>query len=92
MNDNIINFYLLTNKLKEKIRTGWMQIGITSDRLESVAEHIYGCLMLAISIDSEYKLDLDMYKVLKNGIVKTHDLGGKASCSDFTKEILKNIE
>ena len=65
MNTNVINFYIFTNKLKEKIRTGWIQIGISSERLESVAEHIYGTLILAIGINSEYNLNLDMYKVLK---------------------------
>ncbi len=64
-NNNIINFYLLANKLKEKVRQGWIEMNISKERLESVAEHIYGCLNLAIAIDSEYKLDLDMYKVLK---------------------------
>ena len=72
MNDRIIDFYMLTNKLKEKIRTGWQEIGVSSQRLESVAEHVYGCLMLAIAIDSEYKLDLDMYKVLK--MISLHEL------------------
>lgn len=72
MNEKIIEFYMLTNKLKNKIRTGWMEIEITSDRLESVAEHVYGCMMLAIAIDSEYKLDLDMYKVLK--MIALHEL------------------
>lgn len=69
---NIINFYVLANKLKEKVRTGWIEIGINKERLESVAEHIYGCLILAIAIDSEYKLDLDMYKVLK--MLTLHEL------------------
>ena len=64
-NNNIINFYLLANKLKEKVRQGWIEMNISKERLESVAEHIYGCLNLAIAIDSEYKLDLDMYKVLR---------------------------
>ena len=72
MNDSIIAFYILTNKLKEKIRTGWMEVHISSERVESVAEHIYGCLMLAIAIDSEYKLELDMYKVLK--MLALHEL------------------
>lgn len=70
--NNIINFYLYANSLKEKIRTGWIEIGIAKNRLESVAEHVYGCLMLAISIDSEYKLNLDMYKVLK--MLSLHEL------------------
>ena len=69
---NIINYYLLINKLKYKIRTGWVEIGITKERLESVAEHIYGCLMLAVAIDSEYDLDIDMYKVLK--MLTIHEL------------------
>lgn len=72
MNNNIIKFYLITNKLKEKIRTGWQELGISSERLESVAEHIYGCLMLAIAIDSEYNLNLDMYKILK--MISLHEL------------------
>lgn len=71
-NDNIIKFYFLANKLKEKIRTGWIQIGIEKERLESVAEHIYGCLILAIAIKGEYNLDIDMHKVLK--ILALHEL------------------
>ena len=81
MNDNIIKFYLITNKLKEKIRTGWIEIGISSKRLESVAEHIYGCLMLAIAIDSEYDLNLDMYKVIK--MLALHELE-ETLMKDFT--------
>ena len=72
MNDTIINFYMIANKLKEKIRTGWLEIDVSSERLESVAEHIYGCLMLAIAIDSEYELNIDMYKVLK--MLSLHEL------------------
>ena len=64
-NDNIIRFYVLATTLKNKIRTGWVEIGIEKERLESVAEHIYGTLIIALGIDSEYKLDLDMFKVLK---------------------------
>lgn len=65
MNDNIIRFYILANTLKSKIRTGWLEIGIEKERIESIAEHIYGTLILAIAIDSEKSLNLDMYKVLK---------------------------
>ena len=50
LNKTIIDFYMITNVLKHKIRTGWEELGISSERLESVAEHIYGCLMLAIAI------------------------------------------
>ncbi len=71
-NNNIINFYLFANSLKEKVRTGWIEMDINKERLESVAEHIYGCLILAIAIDSEYELELDMYKVLK--MLTLHEL------------------
>lgn len=65
MNNNIIEFYITANKLKNVIRTGWKEVKISADRIESVAEHVYGSLVLAITIDSEYKLNLDMLKVLK---------------------------
>lgn len=71
-NDSIIYFYILANRLKQKIRTGWKELEISSERLESVAEHVYGCLMLAIAIDSEYELNLDMYKTLK--MLALHEL------------------
>ena len=65
MNKNIIKLYMLANTLKNKLRTGWVEIDIEKDRIESISEHIFGCLILAISIDSEYNLNLDMSKVLK---------------------------
>lgn len=70
MNQNIINFYLMANKLKNVIRTGWKEVGISSERIESVAEHVYGCLVLAIGIESEHKLGLDMLKVFKMIVIK----------------------
>lgn len=65
MNNNVIKFYLAANRLKSVIRTGWTEVEISSDRIESVAEHIYGCLILAIGLDSENSLGLDMLKVFK---------------------------
>ena len=65
MNSNLIRFYMLANILKNKLRTGWLEIGIEKARVESISEHIYGCMILAIGIDSEYALNLDMLKVLK---------------------------
>ena len=72
MNDDIIRFYILANKLKSKLRTGWIEIGIEKERIESDAEHIYGCLVLAIAINDKYNLELDMLKVLK--ILTLHEL------------------
>ena len=60
---NVLDFYLFTTKLKEIIRSGWKQWNVPSKRLESVAEHIFGTIMLAIAIDSEYSYDIDIQKV-----------------------------
>ncbi len=70
MSKNILNFYTIANKLKNARRTGWYQVGISAERIESVADHIYGSLVLAMAVDSEYKLNLDMLKVFKMIIVK----------------------
>ncbi len=55
MNKNIIDFYITANKLKNVIRSGWKEVEIKADRIESVAEHVYGTLILALTIESEYK-------------------------------------
>ena len=62
--ENVIRFYVLCNKLKNIIRTGWKEWNVNRERLESVAEHIYGVQMLAIAINSEYNYDIDIKKVI----------------------------
>lgn len=61
---NLLQFYLLATELKDKIRSGWKVWNIDRERVESVAEHIYGTCILAIAIDSEFKMDIDIYKVI----------------------------
>ena len=61
---NLLQFYLLAIELKDKIRSGWKIWNIDRKRVESVAEHIYGTCILAISIDSEFDLKIDIYKVV----------------------------
>lgn len=39
---NVINYYVICNKLKNTIRTGWKNRNVKRERIESVAEHIYG--------------------------------------------------
>ena len=60
----LIQFYMLATSLKDKIRTGWKTWNIDRQRVESVAEHIYGTCILAIAIDSEFDLEIDIYKVV----------------------------
>ena len=60
----VINYYVLCNKLKNVIRTGWKDRNVQKERLESVAEHIFWVQMLAIAMKSEYHYDIDMMKVI----------------------------
>lgn len=60
----VVEFYVLTNVLKNVIRTGWLNWHVNADRVESVAEHVYGVQMLAIAMYSEYQYDIDMKKVI----------------------------
>lgn len=61
---SVINYYVLCNKLKDVVRTGWKDWRVQRDRLESVAEHIYGVQMLAIAMKSQYQYDIDLEKVV----------------------------
>ena len=61
---NVIDFYLYCDKLTQMIRTGWVKWHVDSDRLESIAEHIYSTSMLALGIWSEYDVDIDIEKVM----------------------------
>lgn len=70
---NVFNFYAITHKLKNTIRSGLVNWEVKSERLESVAEHIYGTQMLAFVINSEFKLNLDMQKVIY--MLAMHELG-----------------
>ena len=64
MEENVIKYYVLCNRLKDIVRTGWKDWHLKRDRLESVAEHIYGTQMLALAMHSQYKYDVDIYKVI----------------------------
>ncbi len=79
MNDEVckraIDFYLLATQLKYRIRSGWdsNHWAVSSERIESVAEHIYGTCILAIAMDSEYDFGIDINKVIKMLVI--HELG-----------------
>lgn len=62
---NVITFHALTCKLKTVIRTGWKRWNVQRDRIESVAEHVFGTQMLAFVMWSEGGYyDLDLKKVI----------------------------
>jgi len=60
----ILDYYILTNKLKDVIRTGWKRWGVKRKRVESVAEHIYGTCMLAVAIWSETLPNVNISEVI----------------------------
>lgn len=70
-----MKFYLLATSLKYKIRSGWddKHWNISKERRESIAEHVYGTCILAISLDSEFCFNIDLSKVLK--ILIVHEIG-----------------
>lgn len=61
---NVIEFYEVAVVLKQVIRSGWKQWNVKRERLESVAEHVYGTCMLAIAMASEYNYDIDIKRVV----------------------------
>lgn len=71
--ENVINYYVICNRLKNIIRTGWKNWNVQRERIESVAEHIFGVQMLAIAMKSEYKYDVDIMKVIY--MLAVHELG-----------------
>ena len=90
----VIQYYVLCNRLKNLIRTGWKDWNVERDRIESVAEHIYGTQMLALAMKSEFQYDIDIEKVLF--MIAIHELGeniiGDLTQFQITKEEKEIIE
>ena len=91
--ENVIRYYVLCNKLKDMIRTGWLDWNVKRKRIESIAEHIYGTQMLAIAIKSEYNYDIDIEKVIM--MIALHELEeiliGDLTIFQITKEEKEKI-
>ena len=68
------SFYDEIMTLKNLVRTGWtIRFGENDFRLESDAEHVFSCAMLALKILKEEKLQFDTEKVLK--MILYHEIG-----------------
>lgn len=91
---NVIKYYVLCNQLKNVIRTGWKDWHVKKERLESVAEHIFGVQMLAIAMKSEYQYDVNIMKVIF--MLAIHELGetiiGDLTQFEISKEEKEKIE
>lgn len=70
--ENVVKYYVLCNKLKNVVRTGWLDWHVLSNRCESVAEHIYGVEMLALAMYKEFNYDVDISKVIM--MIAVHEL------------------
>lgn len=91
---NVINYYVICNRLKNVIRTGWTEWNVERERLESVAEHVFSVQMLAIAMQSEYQYDIDIMKVVY--MLAIHELGetiiGDLTQFQIDKEEKEKIE
>ena len=91
---NVINYYVLCNKLKNIVRSGWLNWRVKRERLESIAEHIFGVQMLAIAMKSEYQYDVDIMKVIY--MLAIHELGeiiiGDLTQFEISKEEKEKLE
>lgn len=92
--EKVLNYYVMCNKLKNIIRTGWLNWNVKRERLESVAEHVFGVQMLAIAINSEYNYDIDITKVIY--MLAIHEIGetiiGDLTRFQISEEEKKKIE
>ena len=92
--EKVIKYYVMCNKLKNVIRTGWKNWNVERERVESVAEHIFGVQMLAIAMKSEYEYDIDIMKVVF--MLAVHELGeiviGDLTMFEISKEEKEKIE
>ena len=91
---NVLNYYVLCNKLKNVVRTGWIDWNVQRERIESIAEHIFGVQMLAIAMKSEYQYEVDIQKVIF--MLAIHELGetiiGDLTQFQISKEEKEKIE
>ncbi|MBO4812632.1 HD domain-containing protein [Candidatus Saccharibacteria bacterium] len=85
---NTVSFYVLCSRLKDTIRKGPLVWNANRERIESVAEHIYGTQMLAISVYYQFGYKLDLNKIIY--MIAVHELEeietGDLAFYEITKE------
>ena len=84
----VINYYLLCNRLKTKIRSECLNWKIENGRAESIAEHIYGTQMLAIAMSQAYDYDIDLYKV--SLMLAIHEIEKTLKKSNFITQLFRS--
>ena len=90
----VIEYYVLCNKLKNVIRTGWKVWNVKRERIESIAEHVYGVQMLALVMWDTYKYDIDIFKTAM--MLAIHEIGetviGDITQFEMPKEEKERLE
>ena len=87
--EEVAYIFKLMNKLRELPRKGWHDKGIARNRVESVADHIFGCQMLAYAMHSEFAYDVDINKTIL--LLVVHELG-EIIMGDYTPEDMPREE
>lgn len=62
--ENVLKYVLLCEKLKTIISNTCRNLNIENERLESIAEQVYSTQMLALAMISEFKYNINIYKVI----------------------------
>lgn len=83
------SIFVLMYKLRNTKRKGWYDKNIVRERVESVAEHIYGCQMLAYAMKSEFEYEIDINKVIL--MLTVHEIG-KTIIGDITPDDMPSIQ
>lgn len=71
--DPIIEFYFEFNHLKQLFRQGWFLNGLTEEKCESVADHLFGVCILSLILGENYYPSLNIKSLLEMALV--HELG-----------------
>ena len=96
INENNIKWIFFKNRLKNVFRTGWLELGVNKDQVESVADHIASTSSLINSYNNQFELKLDIDKtdkmLLMKEILKAYTKEEKSVIKgENTNEINRNI-
>ena len=70
----IFRFYYENSKLENKVRSGWDDNHwAVNGKRESVADHVYGTMVLALSMEDKFEEKVDIDKVLQTLLI--HEIG-----------------
>lgn len=70
----VFRFYYENSKLENKVRSGWDDNHwAVNGKRESVADHVYGTMVLALSMEDKFETKVDIDKVLQTLLI--HEIG-----------------